>query len=185
MDWSSIEQDFRSQTHSTLRGQTFQGTSNPYPPRPPEEYRPKEYLDDADEDDFADHRQPSRYPTSARQPDHFHISSGTLSDAMQDISEMKSLFYQQSRKQAVIEKMVSNYSAALEATRESEIKTISRIDQVEHELRMNVQSAASIARDRSELAIQSKSLAGRVQQVEALIREYASEYATKDMFDRL
>lgn len=112
-------------------------------------------------------------------------NDNTTDVMMKDIKELRAIIIQQNKKLNTMEKMFTTYSDVLETSSTSQVAFSERIDQIEYDIRNNNKALHTSAREKSDFAIQNKSLQSRIQSLEDFIRDQSDEYATKDSFSQL
>ena len=175
MDWSSYAEELRNQTRkiASTRNPFLESNTSQFSDR----INSSEYLYDEYQDPAADEAD-SRRNLSAY-GNQLSLTSGNASDINRNLSELKALYGKQSRKINSFESMLRDCGQLLDSNSESQITISSRIDQLEHEIYSNMQSSATLAKERSELIVQYKTMYSRLCSVEGQVQEIDSQFATK------
>jgi hypothetical protein len=112
-------------------------------------------------------------------------NDNTTDVMMKDIAELRAIIIQQNKKLNTMGKMLTTYSDVLETSSTSQVACSERIDQIEYDIRNNNKALNTSTREKSDFAIQNKSLQSRLQSLEDFMRDQCDEYATKDSFSQL
>ena len=100
-------------------------------------------------------------------------------EIQREMEGLRSQLHKQSRKISMMEKMLSNYGEILSSSGDAQMSLASKLDELENDFHTSIQSSSSLARDRSELLIQTKTLSSRVGNIEQFVRTCDSQFATK------
>ena len=101
------------------------------------------------------------------------------------LMDLRADLQQQSRRTAILEKMLGSYNEILESSSSAQAFVSERMEQIDHELKNSIKFVMGASRDKSELSIQIKTLSGKVEALQEHLQGSAVEYATKDSFSQL
>jgi chromosome segregation ATPase len=175
MDWERIEKEVHYQTQAIVAFSSRGGIPTGGVGYGPSAYGPpfgRSATRESKEDIFI--RNNSSGTTEAE--------TGELERALM---ELRADLQQQSRRTAILEKMLGSYNEILESSSSAQAFVSERMEQIDHELKNSIKFVMGASRDKSELSIQIKTLSGKVEALQEHLQGSAVEYATKDSFSQL
>jgi chromosome segregation ATPase len=107
------------------------------------------------------------------------ISANNVIDINRNIAELKVLNSKINRKISTLESMLKDCGQLLDSNTDAQMSIVTRVDQIEHDVYSSMQSSSQLAKERSDLIIQTKQLLSRMSSLESHVQDIDGHYATK------
>jgi chromosome segregation ATPase len=182
MDWEKIEREVQLQTKSLVAysGRSIAGSG----------YKPSRRLDASEV--FSDLKSVrEKYSDISSQENAFgsrwneNVEMQLEGLFSKELNEVKEEIQQHGRRTATLEKMLGSYSEILESSSTTQAFVSERVEQMDKEMRNSLKFVMATSRDKSELQMQIKTLAGKVEAFQQHVSMQEVEYASKEAFAKL